>query len=77
MAEATGNDSRENNVLITVSCGTNNPNRSVRAIHLAQVAHSMGKNVAVFLLDEALCTYQEKVLRKILGHPPVILPMTF
>jgi len=54
MAEKTENDSRENNVLITVSCGTNNPNRSVRAIHLAQVAHSMGKNVAVFLLDEAV-----------------------
>ncbi|MBW1780539.1 MAG: DsrE family protein [Deltaproteobacteria bacterium] len=47
-------DSRENRVLITVSCGTNNPNRSVRAFHLAQVAHGMGKEVAVFLLDEAV-----------------------
>ena len=47
-------DPRENRVLITVSCGTNNPNRSVRAFHLAQVAHTMGKEVAVFLLDEAV-----------------------
>jgi len=54
MAEKNEINSRENNVLITVSCGTNNPNRSVRAIHLAQVAHGMGKNVAVFLLDEAV-----------------------
>ncbi len=54
MAETTGKDTRENNVLITVSCGTNNPNRSVRALHLAQVAHSMGKNVSIFLLDEAV-----------------------
>ncbi len=45
---------RENNVLITLSCGTNNPNRAVRAFHLAQVAHRMGKNVAVFLLDEGV-----------------------
>ena len=53
MTEAT-TDPRENRVLITVSCGTNNPNRSVRAFHLAQVAHSMGKEVAIFLLDEAV-----------------------
>ena len=54
MTQKTEIDSKENNVLITVSCGTNNPNRSVRAIHLAQVAHGMGKNVAIFLLDEAV-----------------------
>ena len=40
MSDAT--DPRENRVLITVSCGTNNPNRSVRAFHLAQVAHGNG-----------------------------------
>lgn len=54
MAEATENDPRENNVLIIISCGTNNPNRSVRGIHLAHVAHSMGKNATIFLLDEAV-----------------------
>ena len=54
MTQKTEMDSKENNVLIAVSCGTNNPNRSVRAIHLAQVAHGMGKNVAIFLLDEAV-----------------------
>ena len=43
-----------NNVLITVSCGTDNPNRAARAIHLATVAHKEGKNVTLFLLDEAV-----------------------
>ncbi|MCF8063169.1 MAG: DsrE family protein [Deltaproteobacteria bacterium] len=43
-----------NNVVITVSCGTNNPNRATRAIHLATVAHKEGKNVTLFLLDEAV-----------------------
>lgn len=42
------------NVLIILSCGTDNPNRSTRAIHLAKVAKENGKNVAVFLLDEAV-----------------------
>lgn len=41
-------------VVITLACGTNNPNRSVRALHLAQVAHKMGKRVSVFLMDEAV-----------------------
>lgn len=43
-----------NNVVITVSCGTDNPNRSTRAIHLATVAHKQGKNVTLFLLDEGV-----------------------
>jgi len=43
-----------NNVVITVACGTDNPNRSTRAIHLATVAHREGKNVTLFLLDEAV-----------------------
>jgi len=54
MSQTNEVDSRENNVLITLSCGTNNPNRSVRAIHLAKVARDMGKNVALFLLDEGV-----------------------
>ena len=42
------------NVLIILSCGTDNPNRSTRAIHLAKVAKEQGKNVAMFLLDDAV-----------------------
>ena len=42
------------NVVITCSCGTDNPNRSARAIHLATIAHKEGKNVTLFLLDEAV-----------------------
>ena len=37
-----------NNVVIALSCGTDNPNRSARAFHLATVAHKEGKNVTVF-----------------------------
>lgn len=44
----------QDKVLISLSCGTNNPNRSTRAIHLATVAHKEGKQVAMFLLDEAV-----------------------
>lgn len=43
-----------NNVVIVASCGTDNPNRSTRAIHLATIAHKQGKNVTLFLLDEAV-----------------------
>jgi predicted peroxiredoxin len=42
------------NVVITVACGTDDPNRATRAIHLATVAHKEGKNVTLFLLDEAV-----------------------
>jgi predicted peroxiredoxin len=43
-----------NNVLITLSCGTDNPNRATRAVFLAMVAHKEGKNVTLFLLDEGV-----------------------
>ncbi len=43
-----------NNVVITVACGTDDPNRATRAIHLATVAHREGKNVTLFLLDEGV-----------------------
>jgi predicted peroxiredoxin len=43
-----------NNVVVALSCGTDNPNRSTRAIHLATVAHKEGKNVTLFLLDEGV-----------------------
>jgi predicted peroxiredoxin len=56
------NDIRENNVLITLACGTNNPNRSVRAFHLATVAHKMGKNVVIFLLDEAVYVARKGII---------------
>lgn len=41
-------------VLIVLSCGTDNPNRSTRALHLAVIAHQEGKQVSVFLLDEGV-----------------------
>ncbi len=40
-----------NNVVIVASCGTDNPNRATRAIHLATVAHKEGKNVTLFLVE--------------------------
>lgn len=42
------------NVLIVISCGTDNTNRSTRGFHLATVAQKLGKKVTVFLLDEAV-----------------------
>jgi len=42
------------NVVVALSCGTDNPNRSTRALFMAMVAHKEGKNVTVFLLDEAV-----------------------
>jgi len=50
------------NVVVTVSCGTNNPNRATRAIHLATVAHKEGKNVTLFLLDEAIYLAREGLI---------------
>ena len=41
------------NVLITLACGTDNPNRATRGLFLAAMAQKQGKNVTVFLLDEA------------------------
>ena len=42
------------NVLITLACGTDNPNRATRALFLAATAQKKGKNVTVFLLDDAV-----------------------
>ncbi len=64
MSDAVSN-SKENKVLITLACGTNNPNRSVRAFHLAQVAHRMGKEVAVFLLDEAVYLAKKGIIHNL------------
>ena len=43
-----------NNVLVILSCGTDNPNRATRAVFLAMVAHKEGKNVSLFLLDDGV-----------------------
>ncbi len=42
------------NVLITLACGTDNPNRATRAFFLAAVAQKKGKNATLFLLDDAV-----------------------
>ncbi len=42
------------NVVIVLSCGTDNPNRATRGLFLAMTAHKQGKNTCVFLLDEAV-----------------------
>ena len=50
------------NVLIVLSCGTDNPNRSTRAFHLATIAQKQGKNVTIFLLDEGVYLAREGAL---------------
>ena len=47
------------NVLITLACGTDNPNRATRAFFLAAIAQKKGKNVTLFLLDEAVYLARE------------------
>lgn len=42
------------NVLIVLSCGTDNPNRATRGLFLAMVAHKEGKNASIFLLDDGV-----------------------
>lgn len=44
----------QTDVVIILSCGTDNPNRSTRAIHLATIAHKEGKKTTLFLLDEGV-----------------------
>ena len=43
-----------NRILIILSCGTDNPNRATRALFFAMVAKKKGRDVVVFLLDEAV-----------------------
>jgi len=47
------------NVLITLACGTDNPNRATRGLFLAAMAQKKGKTVTVFLLDEAVYLARE------------------
>ena len=44
----------QNNLLVILSCGTDNPNRATRAAFLATVAHKEGRNVTLFLLDDGV-----------------------
>lgn len=44
----------QEHVVITLSCGTDNPNRSTRAVQLATAAHKEGKQTTLFLLDEGV-----------------------
>ena len=53
------------NVVITLACGTDNPNRAARAIHLATVAHKEGKKVTLFLLDDAVFLVKEGLLEHV------------
>jgi uncharacterized protein involved in oxidation of intracellular sulfur len=48
-------------VLIALSCGTDNPNRATRALFFAAVAKKQGKQVTVFLLDEAVYLAKEGI----------------
>ncbi len=54
-----------NNVVVALSCGTDNPNRSTRALFMAMVAHKEGKNVTVFLLDEAVYLAKEGLVANV------------
>ena len=53
------------NVVVIASCGTDNPNRSTRAIHLATIARKEGKNVTLFLLDEAVYLAKKGIIENL------------
>lgn len=42
------------NMLVLLSCGTDNPNRATRAFFIAMVAHKQGRQTCVFLMDDAV-----------------------
>ncbi len=44
----------QNNVLVVLSCGTDNPNRATRALFIAMMAAKQDKHTVLFLLDEAV-----------------------
>ena len=41
-------------ILVTLACGTDNPNRATRALFIAATAKKKGKDVCMFLLDEGV-----------------------
>lgn len=47
------------NVVVILACGTDNPNRATRAFFLAAMAQKKGKNVTMFLLDDAVYLARE------------------
>ncbi len=51
-----------NNVVIALSCGTNDTNRATRALMFATVAHREGKNTTLFLLDEGTYLAREGII---------------
>ncbi len=53
------------NVLITISCGTDNPNRATRGLFLATIAQKKGKNVTVFLLDDGVYLAREGIAQNL------------
>ena len=53
------------NVVIALSCGTNDTNRATRALMLAAVAHKEGKNTCLFLLDEGVYLAKEGVVANV------------
>ena len=54
-----------NNVVIVLSCGTNDTNRTTRAMMLASVAHKEGKNTCLFLLDEGVYLAKKGVVEHV------------
>ena len=54
-----------NNVVIALSCGTNDTNRATRAIHLATIAHKEGKRVTLFLLDEGVYLARQGIITNV------------
>ncbi|MCU0539321.1 MAG: DsrE family protein [Desulfobacterales bacterium] len=50
-------------VLVMLSCGTDNPNRATRALFFAVVAQKKGKKVVVFLLDEAVYLAKKGIIQ--------------
>ncbi len=54
-----------NKVVFTISCGTDDPNRSTRGLHLATIAHKEGKEVTIFLLDEAVYLARKGIIENV------------
>ena len=55
----------KDNVLVLLSCGTDNTNRSTRGLHLATIAHKEGKEVTLFLLDEAVYLARKGIIENV------------
>jgi len=52
-------------VLVTLSCGTDNPNRATRALFFAMVAHKEGKKAVLFLLDEGVYIARKGIIENL------------